>query len=280
MYQALAIAEFSKIEVNRRLAVTRSTQQGDRFALTARRARARNPPPSPTLIYEVRAMSDHTHSEEVEGYDHMAEELGYRECDWSRLSEDEINRHDEVLDFEPEQLRELDLESESDLIKWAAAQAWADLDDDAAFLETALMLVRSGNNHAAIDYAEICVELLNDAIIEGDWDHAAELLDDIERLVPDDISVRARYEATIKVMRGEREEGLAMMQEILDNAGDDAGLVLAVGEDLIACEELERAKEVLDGAEELARAENDHELLEDIADAKAYIVAIESGQID
>jgi fructose-specific component phosphotransferase system IIB-like protein len=210
----------------------------------------------------------------------MAEELGYRECDWSRLSEDEIDRHDEVLDFEPDELRALDLEKESDLVKWAAAQAWADLDDDAAFHETALSIIRSGNNHVAVDYAEICVELLNDAIIEGDWDQASVLLDDIERLVPDDISVRARYEATIMVMRGNRDEGLAMMQDIIDNAGDDAGLVLAVGEDLIACEELERAKEVLAGAEELARAENDHELLEDIADAKSYIVAIESGQID
>lgn len=225
-------------------------------------------------------MTDEMQSEEVDGYGHMAEELGYRECDWERLDEAEIDRHDDVLDWSPEQLRELDLDAESDLILWAAAQAWADLDDDAAFHDIALRIVRSDNQHPAVDYAEICVELINDEILEGDWDVAVKLLDDLQRLVPDDASVRARYEATITIMRGERDKGLAMMQEILDNAGDDAGLVLAVGEDLIACEELDRAKEVLEGAEELARTENDAELIEDIADARSYIEAIESGQLD
>lgn len=225
-------------------------------------------------------MTDEMQSVEVEGYGHMAEELGYRECDWDRLNEAEIDRHDDVLDWSPDQLRALDLDKESDLVLWAAAQAWADLDDDAAFQNIAMRIVKSENQHPAIDYAEICVELVNDEILEGNWEAAITLLDDLQRLVPEDLSVRARYEATICIMRGEREQGLTKMQELLDNANGDAGLVLAVGEDLIACEELGRAREVLDGAEELARTENDTELLEDIADARSYIEAIESGQID
>lgn len=219
---------------------------------------------------------DSTDSEEVTDYEHMAEELGYKMCDWSKLDDQEIDRHDAVLDWSPDELRALKLDEESDLVKWAAAQAWADLDDDGAFQELALAIVRSREPHPAVDYAEIAVELINDTVLEGEWERAAELLDDLERLVPEDKTVRQRYEATIAILQGDNEKGLAAMQELLDSAGDDGGLVLAVAEDLIACDMIDEARPVLDKAEELARAENDAGLLADVQSARGFLAEIEA----
>lgn len=219
-----------------------------------------------------------TESEEVTDYAHMAEELGYKMCDWSRLDDAEIDRHDAVLDWEPDQLRSLDLGEESDLIKWAAAQAWGDLDDDGMFQEIALSIVHSREPHPAVDYAEIAVELTNDLILEGEWERAVELLDHLDRLVPEDTSVRQRYEATIMILKGDTDAGLAAMQALLDNAGDDAGLVLAVAEDLIACDLIDEARPVLDKAEELARTDNDQGMIEDVMEARDFLAQIEAGE--
>ncbi|MFT4704379.1 MAG: hypothetical protein ACI81R_002082 [Bradymonadia bacterium] len=225
-------------------------------------------------------MSDHNDSdissEEVEDFGHMSEQLGYRECDVETLDDADIDLHDEVLDYSVEELAKLDETNLSDLVKWAAAQAWADFDDDDKFRRLTLEVVRSATHHAAIDYAELCYELVNDAILEAEWDFAESLLPELGKLAPDDPTVVDRMSAVMLVLKGERDEGLARMQTILESAGDEAGLVLCIGEDLLACGEIDRAKEVIDAAEELARAENDTDILVDIATAREFVLEIEA----
>lgn len=203
--------------------------------------------------------------------DDVTSELGYSEFDWDKLPVAEVELHDSVIDMPLEELEELDLTTATDLVKWAAAQSWAELEDGDRFQAIAMELINGGKNHPALEYGEIGIELINDYLMEERFDEARELLDKIALLVPDDPHFRPRFGAIIDVLSGNDDDGMAAFQTLLDNAGDDAMLVLSIGEDLIAVDKLDEALEVLEKAEELARGTNDEEVLGAIEDARTYL---------
>lgn len=205
--------------------------------------------------------------------DELYEELGYAECDWDALPEASVRRHDQILDMEYDELVALEFDEVDDLGKWAAAQAFWDHGDEDRFHDLALRIVRSTRPHPALDYAEICLELASDYFLDEKWDEAVFLLPDVERLVPEDPTIRARFGALINIGRGRDDEGLAVFQELAEANENDAGTLLLLAQDLYGAGIDTAGEELLAKAEEVASLANDQELLEVIADFRADLEA-------
>ncbi len=67
---------------------------------------------------------------------------------------------------------------------------------------------------------------------------------------------------------------MEIFQRLLDENSNDPALLLVLADDLISVEQLESATSVIDKAEEIALGDNDNELKETIADARAFIKEI------
>lgn len=201
------------------------------------------------------------------------DELGYAECDWSKLPRRSVAMHDRVLDMDFEELDALDVDSLDDLGRWAAAQAFYDFGDEDRFHDLALRIVRSEQAHPAIDYVEICLELASDYMLEGAWDEAVFLLPDIERLITDDDTIRARFGALINIGRGRREDGLAVFQDLADANEEDAEMLFLLAQDLFGAGEDEAGDALLAKAEEVASLAGDRELLDEIEALKRDLEA-------
>jgi tetratricopeptide (TPR) repeat protein len=214
--------------------------------------------------------------EPTEADDEMIDdELGYAECDWSTLPESSVDTHDEVIGLDYDALEELDVEALDDLGKWAAAQAFDDFGDAERFQDIALRIARSSNAHPAIDYAEIALELMNDYFLEERWDDAVFLLPDVERLVPEDPTIRARIGAQISLARGRVEEGMAVFQELIDEHEDDGAYLALLAQGLFEVGHDDEGEALLEKAEEVAELTSDEYALELIADFRAMLEAPE-----
>lgn len=196
--------------------------------------------------------------------DEMDDELGYAECDWSKLPQESVALHDRVLSMDYEALEALDIDALDDLVKWAAAQAFADFDDDDRFHDISLRIVRSTTPHPAIDTIEICMELVNDFMLFEMWDDLVFLLPDVERLMPDDETIRARLGAMISVGRGRTEEGMSVFQELADRHAAEPEVLLLLANDLLAIGQDKPGLEMLDAAQEVAELNDDVDVLQDI----------------
>ena len=207
----------------------------------------------------------------------MAEvELGYAECDWEQVPEASLLEHDRVIELSDDELEALDIDSLDDLSKWAAAQAFADFEDDDRFHDIALRIVRSETPHPAIDYAEIALELWSDYVLLEQWDDAVFLLPDVERLVSDDETIRERFGAMINIARGRKEDGMAVFQKLIDEHAGDAEALLQFAHDLAFCDVVDVAGQLLDKADEVAAFDGDQELIASIADMRVALFEDES----
>lgn len=208
----------------------------------------------------------------VETDEEMAErELGYAECDWDAVPAESITEHDRVIQLPYADLEKVVIESLDDLGKWAAAQAFADFEDDDRFHDIALRIVRSDEGHPAVDYAEICLELWNDYLLLEQWDDAVFLLEDVERLVTDDPTIRARFGAMINIGRGRIEDGMLVFQEMIESHASDGEALMQFAHDLAFCHQLETALGLLDKADEVAAFDNDQALIAAIAEMRDYL---------
>jgi predicted Zn-dependent protease len=217
-------------------------------------------------------MSDHDHhDDEVEYTDDPAEALGYTDHDWDTLDEADVEQHDAILSMSLDELDSLDVETMTDLQRWAAAQALSDHDEEARFLELALRLVHKPEHHPALDYGEIGVEILNDYLLVEQFDDARALLKVVTPLVTDDPHFATRFGAIIDIVSGNVDDGLETFQHIIDNAGDDAMLLLAVAEDLISVEAFDAARALLSEVEILGNRDKDSDVLAGVTEARAFL---------
>lgn len=205
--------------------------------------------------------------------DEADDELGYAECDWSRLPAKSIDAHDRIIGLDYEQLEELDIDALDDLGKWAAAQGFWDFGDEDRFHDIALRIVRSKNRHAAINYVEVCMELVSDYLLEARWDELVFLLPDVERLVTDDDTIRARLGAMVSVGRGRVDEGMAVFQELAEAHESDGDVLLLLAHDLFSVDQDEAAFSMLDAAEDAASIADDRDILDEIAALRADLAA-------
>jgi hypothetical protein len=195
-------------------------------------------------------------------------ELGYAECDWDTVPEESLAAHDRVIELSYDALEALDVDALDDLGKWAAAQALADFEDDERFHDLALRIVRSDQTHPAVDYVEICLELWSDYVLLEQWDDAVFLLPDVERLVSDDETIRDRFGAMVNIARGRVDDGMAVFQKLTDEHSGDADALMQFAHDLAFCNELEKSKELLDLADEVAAFDGDQVLIAAIAEMR------------
>lgn len=204
--------------------------------------------------------------------DDLNEALGYRpDFDWEKLDDAEIDRHDEIIEMDADEARKLDPASLTDLQRWAVAQVLADSEDLDGFTEIALELVNGAAKHPALDYGEIAVELVNDMLVDGNFEGARGLLGRVSTLIPEDPHVSVRLGAIIACLDGDLEGGMSTFQDLIDNGMDDAELLVSIAEDLVSVDQIAAATEVLARAEELAEADGLDELLLDIEHVRETI---------
>ena len=207
--------------------------------------------------------------DEYEFTDDLGESIGYSDFDWDDLPEGEEARHDEIIEMSLEDVRGLDLARASDLLVWAAAQVFADEEEDAEFERLALRIVSSPAPHPALDYAEIALELANDFLVEERYDDLESLLPHIERLVRDDATLTERFAALVALGKGKVEPAMRRIQKLADDNTNDPYLLAALGEDLISCGYYDEALALLDRAESLASAEHERDLESEVSAAIA-----------
>ncbi len=203
---------------------------------------------------------------EFKDVDDPDEELGYTDHDWSLLSEAECDSHDRIIAASADDLADIDEEALTDLERWALAQVLADSDDDEGFERVCRRIIESGNGHPAVDYAEICLELIQDCVLTGRFGEAEALLSDLGRF-DNDPGMHDQLRIVIDVAGGRRDEGLSRLQRVVDANGDDPALYAGLAENLLAVGCADTAVELLEKAAELADMDNDKMLRVEIAAA-------------
>ena len=172
--------------------------------------------------------------------DESAEDLpeGYA-WDFARqereLPEEEFRAHMHLLDeVEEEELEALDLSAAGDYILWAAAQAFEDLDRYDEAIPLLKRLAASASRHPALDYPGILLMLGERLKERGDYDDAAQALDEAERLEPDLRSRCDEVRAEILVLRGRVKEGVDLFRRAARAFPDDPWVPLRAAWALLA----------------------------------------------
>lgn len=231
-------------------------------------------------------MSDNNDQEIFIDIDDLSEELGYTEYDWANLSEEESDRHNEIIEMSEEEVIQLDLDGLNDLHKWAAAQVLFDADNDRGE-DLARALIFGERKHPAINYLELAVEFCFDHVLEDKLETAREILAVIHELADADDSTPLEFEALILFAESQKLEGpdgkakesaaMAKYQDIIEDFGDDPETLLNLASHFGMFGMMERANELIDQAETLARAENDQELVEVIEEFRVHLNEEEDG---
>lgn len=209
--------------------------------------------------------------------DEEVDDIGYTEYDWDNLSEDEVNVHETIISSPVAEVRKLDFTKLTDLQVWAAAQVLLDEDatedDNVQGTELVRQLIFGKREHPAIDYLAIAVEFCFDAVMENELEDAREILAVVHDLAEPDDSTPLELEAMILFAEGNEAAALAKYQDILDEYGDDPEVLLNLASQFAMFGVMDRANQLVDQAEELARNENDQELVEVIEDLRVRLNA-------
>ncbi len=151
------------------------------------------------------------------------------------LPAEEYRTHIRLLDeIDEEGLDELDLSRSNDYILWAAAQAFEELERDEDAIALLKRIAASAARHPALCYPDILLRLGERLKERGDYDEAAEALEQAERLEP---GLRERCDerrAEILVLRGMVGEGLKLFREAARAFPDDPWVPLRAAWALLA----------------------------------------------
>lgn len=151
------------------------------------------------------------------------------------LPAEEYRTHVRLLDeIDEEGLDELDLSRCNDYILWAAAQAFEELERDEDAIALLKRIAASAVRHPALFYPDILLRLGERLKERGDYDEAAEVLEQVERLEP---GLRERCDerrAEILVLRGMVGEGLKLFREAARAFPDDPWVPLRAAWALLA----------------------------------------------
>lgn len=199
--------------------------------------------------------------------DDPSDELGYTEYDWDNLSEKEIEEHDRIIEMDAEDALKLDTVDLTDLQKWAAAQVLLE-DDHAKGHALVAELLHSKELHPAVDYVSIGAEMLFDAVLEGELKRARNYLAALHDLCEPDDTLPLEFEALLLYAEGEKDAAMERYQELIDEYGDDPELLLDLASHMALFDLVDRADELLEQAENVARMNNDQELVEVITEAR------------
>lgn len=207
-----------------------------------------------------------------------SDELGYTEYDWANLSEKETNRHDEIISMDESAAAALDISTLTDLEKWAAAQVLIEGENEKG-MDIVRGLIFGARKHPAVDYLGIAVEFCYDAVMEHELEDARKILGVIHELAEPDDSIALEFEAMILFAEGQESASMAKYQEVIDEYGEDPEVLLNIASHFGMFGLMDRANELVDQAEELARNENDQELVEVIAEFRVHLNSEDDSEI-
>lgn len=215
-------------------------------------------------------MSTDNHTNEPTDLDLLGElseedPIGYQlDFDWSELDEAEVAEHDRIIGLEPDEVLALDLKALNDLHAWAAAQVLADNEELESFAEIVDRLIHASQKHPALDYSEIAGERIYDHISEGELEAAEALLPVLRGFEDNEHFLSRRIEVILAFAREQSDIGFERLQKLVDSFDTDPFALIDIGSDMLGCEEFEAGRSIFEKALELAEAEADQELIEDI----------------
>lgn len=213
------------------------------------------------------------HNDFIEDVDDPSDELGYSEYDWDQLSEEEVDLHNDVISMDEAEVLDLDLKSLTDLQKWAAAQVLFDADNDMG-LDLVEQILFGDRKHPALDYLAIAVEFCYDYVMEDQLEKARKVLGAVHDLADPDDSIALELEAMILFAEGEEAKSMAKYQEVIDDYGDDAEVLLNIASHFGMFGIMDRANELVDQAETLALADNSEDAKELVELIKEFRVRL------
>lgn len=183
--------------------------------------------------------------------DYPAEEAGYAWDAWDVLTAGEIKRHDAIVHASADELAKLDPAGLDDLDRWAYARASRRLADEDGFLDAVRLILTSGEEHRALERSEIFGAAIDAMARSGAHDEAALHLAAARKQWPDDPA----FEALAVVVAARRDAAAAdpAVDEFMQKYSADSEALFELAEDLVALEQVEPAKRLLDGAEAAAR---------------------------
>lgn len=199
--------------------------------------------------------------------DDPSDELGYNEYDWDNLSEAEIAEHDRIIEMDLNEVLKVETDPLTDLQKWAAAQVMLE-DDHERGHALISELLNSKELHPAIDYVSIGAEMLFDSVLEGELERARNYLAALHELCEPDDTLPLEFEALVLYAEGEKDAAMQRYQDLIDDNGDDPELLLDLASHMALFDMVDRAESLLEQAEDVARLNNDQELVDVIADAR------------
>lgn len=200
--------------------------------------------------------------EEPSGEPIFEEEAGYAEgFDWQSLSEEDRQRHLELLAATPEQLAEVPLKKLSPFDRWAVAQAQARAGLRADFQESCRSILKARKRHEALMYEDIYLELISDLADAKEFDEAFGWLDKFHKAFPGDADIFQRVRGLLLIESGQIHEGRTLLDELMSRADDHGELHLEIGDDLLAMGHPELALRILARGKDFARQNRDTELM-------------------
>jgi|GEM_PF-4572544 len=213
-------------------------------------------------------MSENNH--DINDVDNPSDELGYTEYDWMNLEEEETRRHDEIIEMTEKQVLALDLSKLTDLELWAAAQVLGDADNPQSD-DITDRLIAGKRAHPAIDYLGLAVERCYDHVIEDNLDAARAVLKVVRQMSDDEDDIADSLEAMIYYAAGDEAEAMARYQQVIDTYGDAPETLLNIAGHFSMFGLADRAEQLLDQAEILARAENDQAMVQLVEEFRAHL---------
>lgn len=213
-------------------------------------------------------MSENDH--DINDVDNPSDELGYTEYDWMNLDEAEAQRHDEIVEMSEDEVLALDLSTLTDLELWAVAQVLGDADNPQSD-DLTDQLIAGTREHPAIDYLGLAVERCYDHVIEDDLAAARAVLNIVRKMSEDEDDIADSLDAMIHYAAGDDAEAMARYQQIIDTYGDAPETLLNIAGHFSMFGLAERADQLLDQAEILARAENDQTMVQLVEEFRAHL---------
>ncbi|MCA9562954.1 MAG: hypothetical protein KC561_05670 [Myxococcales bacterium] len=223
-------------------------------------------PPEARIPFEERYLDDI----QDEFANFIDDELGYSDVDWDSLPEKEVDLHKEIRAMSKAQLAKVKLKGVSDFARWAVARTYLEHGDVASFIETTEPLLSSKKRSPALDYVDIALSLVSRLAQEKKFSEAEAVISKLGDLAPSEKMLQPRFAAILTIQKGDRADGLEMLAKLAEENASDLVFLLSIGEDLCGLQLWDEALEYLEIAEELARSENNKELLASAQNAASF----------
>lgn len=172
-----------------------------------------------------------------------------------------LDRHDQFVDAEADELDELERDELDDFLLWGVARGYRSEGRIDGFVDCVDRLLESDDGHAALDYREIHLSAARSLVSAHRFDRARDVLDRYVDRWPDAAMPAQRERCLVEIEAGDG--GGEQVRSFLATH-DDPEAALELAEDLAAADRPDLARDVVARARERTRQRGDSALMVDV----------------